>query len=467
MIRPALVCSLLAMAVAVTVSAEEFPLSFRTIPAKDVMSFPGGYGTYAQARAAKPAGVKREPKAVSKNPLYGEWSLTGDKGGFLFRLDEPKGDGSGYDQLIVDVNRNGDLTDDPAILGVVQPLERKGLPPTVRQMLFGPIVAAAGTTCAGGRPSYYAQGYLPDGSLFRGAEQTRKAYAGGLRFKASWYADATVEFSGLKQKVGVYDGDSNLRLGDISKPQTSGSSGQKESWYFRSADCLLVDRDGSGVFESDSFDSESCPYGPLAYLGTTPCKLTLARDGGSLRVEPWAGALAEVALQPHGEQVRSVTLAREHVANQWQLLRAEVAGGRIKVPPGSYRLYGCEVLGKAAPSDQVMVAAYQRYLQRPSSFAVGRVNTLRCGGPLELKVTAEKRVPESWELQSKSLREQPVRASDSEYVLAVNARVEGAGGEVYSTYAKGEQWKGEPPQPTLTVKDAGGRKVGSGKLEFG
>ena len=467
MIKPTLVCSLLAVASVASASAEDFPLTFRTIPAKDVMSFPGGYGTYVQFRTAKPAKLRKEPKAVSKNPLYGEWGAISEAGGFLFRLDEPKGDGSGYEQLIADVNRNGDLTDDATVQGVVVPLERKGLPQTMRQWLFGPIVTSAGTKYAGGQPVYYAQGYLPDASRFRGAEQTRNIFAGQLRFKAGWYAEATVELSGLKQKVGVYDGDSNLRLGDISKPETSRSSGQGESWYFRPADCLLVDRDGSGVFEGDSFDSESCPYGPLVYLGAMPFKLALTRDGGSLRVEPWTGALAEVALQPRGEQVRSVTLAWEHMANQWQLIRAGVAGGRIKVPAGSHRLYGCELLGKSESGDPVMAEAYQRYLKRPLSCAVGRVNTLRCGGLLELKVTAEKRVPESWELRSSSLREQPVRASDSEYVLSVNARVEGAGGEVYSTYAKGEQLKGEPPRPTFTVADASGRKVGSGKLEFG
>jgi hypothetical protein len=37
----------------------------------------------------------------------------GGKLGVAFRLDEPQGKGKGYDRLILDLNRNGDLTDDP------------------------------------------------------------------------------------------------------------------------------------------------------------------------------------------------------------------------------------------------------------------------------------------------------------------------------------------------------------------
>jgi hypothetical protein len=96
----------------------------------------------------------------------------------------------------------------------------------------------------------------------------------------------------------------------------------------------------------------------------------------------------------------------------------------------------------------------------------GKENILRCGPPLEIKVTARKRMPESYELNSGDLRNPPA-ASDSEFVLAINASVRGADGEIYSAYAKGEKFKGEPPQPTFTVLDGRGKRVGDGKLEFG
>jgi hypothetical protein len=252
----------------------------------------------------------------------------------------------------------------------------------------------------------------------------------------------------------------------VSKPETYRATGADESWYFGQADSLLVDADGSGAFEGDTFESESCPYGPVLYFGATPYKVTLKPDCTSLRVEPWTEALAEVALQPHGEQVSSVTLAWERPKKQWQLIRAGVTEGKIQVPPGNYRLYACVLLGKGTPRDQVMTAANQRVPKTRFTFAAGKENTLRCGAPLEIKVTAQKRRPESWEVNSGDLRN-PLLASDSEFVLSINANIRGADGEVYSEFAKGEKFSAEPPQPTFTIVDGSGKKVADGKLEFG
>jgi hypothetical protein len=455
------------MAAVVAASAEDFPLTFRTIPAKDVMAFPGGYGTSAQLKLVKPARLNAEPKAVSGHPLYGECGGTPTQAGLVFRLDESKGDGKGYDQLIVDMNQNGDLTDDAAVPLVVLSTERTMPSQAMRQRLFGPIEAPAGKLIAGGRPILFAQAYINNlSTLLRSGQDVQNVYAGQLQLKAGWYVDTTVALKGLTQKVGVSDGDCNLRLGDVSKPQTYRNAGEEENWYFGQADSLLVDADGSGVFERDIFNSESCSYGSVLYFGATPYHVALAPDNKSLRVEPWTDALAEVVLQPHGGQVRSVTLAWEGPNQQWQLIRAGVADGKIKVPPGNYRLYACQLLGEGAPRDQVMTSAYQRVPKKPFRFAAGEANTLRCGAPLEIKVTAKKRKPESWELNSGDLRNPP-RASDSEFVLSINGTVQGADGEVYSTYAKGQKFKDDPSKPKFTIVDGSGTKVADGNLEFG
>jgi hypothetical protein len=468
MMKPTSVCGLIAVAAVATASAEVFPLAFHTIAAKDVVAFPGGYGTMGQLRLAKPTKLKAESKAVSRHPLYGECGETGSAAAFLFRLDESKGDGKGYDQLIVDMNQNGDLTDDvPASLAVL-PTDRKTPSQGTKQRLFGPIGAPAGKLIAGGHPIYFAQAYINDLSPFlRSDQKAENIYAGQLRFKAGWYVDTTVELKGLKQKVGVFDGDSNLRLGDVANPQTYHNTGEEENWYFEQGDSLLIDADGSGAFEEDQFHTECCPFGPLLYVGATPYKVALTPDGKSLRVEPWTEALAEVALQPHGEQVCRVMLAWERPGKQWQLIRPGVADGKIQVPPGNYRLYQCELLGKAAPRDQVMASAYQSVPKKPSSFAAGKANTLRCGAPLEIKVTAEKRTPQPWELMNSGDPNNRPTALDSEFVLSINASVRGVEGEIYSEYAKGVKFKAEPPQPTFTVMDQNGKKVANGKLEFG
>src|ERR1039458_10073470 len=83
-------CGVLALAAIVTASGEDFPLTFRTIPAKDVMSFPGGSGPYTLLRPVKPTKLRQEPRAMSRHPLYGESRVTPSGPAFLFRLDESK-----------------------------------------------------------------------------------------------------------------------------------------------------------------------------------------------------------------------------------------------------------------------------------------------------------------------------------------------------------------------------------------
>jgi len=446
------------------VLAEEFPLTFRTIPAKDVMAFPGGYGAFGMLQLDKPAGLTKEPKAVSRHPLYGQCREGPAGAAFLFRLDESKGDGKGYDRLIVDMNQNGDLTDDPVVQRAVLPAERKGAS-MPEQALFGPIQAPADKMIAGGRPIYFAQTYLYNIELLRRVQETRDLNAtfGQLRLKAGWYLDTTVGFNGLKQKVGVYDGNSNVRLGDVSRPLTMTSRGET-NWYFRPADILLVDAAGSGAFESDVFQSESGPFGPILYLADKPYEVALAPDDKSLRVQPWTAPLAEVALGPRGDQVCSVTLAWEQPDGQWQLVRAGVAEGKVRVPPGNYRLYACDLLGKAAPRDQVMAAATQRVPQAPVRFLAGQANALRCGAPLDIKVTAEKTKAGPLDLMRGAAGDSKL---DSEFVLRINAEVQGAGGEGYSTYMKGEKFQARPPRPTFTIVDGDGKKLADGKLEYG
>ena len=280
--------------------------------------------------------------------------------------------------------------------------------------------------------------------------------------KAGWYLDATVEINGLKQKVCVYDSDSNLHLGDVSRSQTY-TNRAEISWYFRPGDTFLVDTDGSGGFENDALQSKACPFGPILYLGGKAYKIALAPDCKSLRVEPWTDALAEVALKPQGDQVRNVTLGWEQPGGQWQLIRPAVTDGKAMVPPGNYRLYACNLVGKGATRDQVMVSGMQRVPQTPVSIVAGKANTFNCGAPLDIKVTAAK-VGATTQLM---LGQETANArDDGESMLRISASVAGACGEIYSTFQKGDGFRSQPPKPTFTIVQAG-KTVANGNLEFG
>lgn len=455
------ICGALIVAAAATASGEDFPLTFRTIPAKDVMSFPGGSGTYGQLGLAQPTKLRKEPKAKSRHPLYGVCRDLPTGSSFLFRLDESKGDGKGYDQLIVDMNQNGDLTDDPVAQRAALPTDRRTS--STEQMLFGPIQAPPEKALAGGRPVVFAQVYIFNRQALSAGQAGQSFMGGQLMLKAGWYLEATVTLDGLKQKVGVYDSDSNLHLGDVSRAQTY-TNRTETSWYFRPGDTLLVDADKSGGFENDVFQSKAYPFGPILYLGGKAYKVALAPDCQSLRVEPWAETLAKVALKPQGDQVRFVTLAWQQPGGQWQLIRPAVTEGKVMVPPGNYRLYASSLVGRGASRDQVMVSGMQRVPQTPVSIVAGKANTLDCGAPLEIKVAAAKTKDTSRGILG---GESGSAKSDSDSMLRISANVAGAGGEIYSTFQRGDGFRSQPPKPSFTIVQAGGKTVATGNLEYG
>lgn len=194
--------------------------------------------------------------------------------------------------------------------------------------MFGPVQVPADRLVAGGRPVYFAQAYLLNRPLGSSHRPALELFLGQLTLKAGWYLDTTVRLGGVNYKVGVLDGNANAGLGDISQVQTASNPTQK-TWYFRPGDCLLVNANRSGKFADDVFQSATCPFGSILYLDSKVCKVALTPGCKALRVEPWPEPLAELALQPRGDQVHDITLAWERSRGQWQLIRPAVTGGKV------------------------------------------------------------------------------------------------------------------------------------------
>jgi len=452
-------CTAAVVAAAFGALAETYPLTFKAVSADQMEVLPGGFGTYGDLRLAKPAGIKKEPKPISRHALYGQTREDESGSRYVYRFDESKGDGKGYDQLIVDMNQNGDLTDDPVVVRETPIVV--GRSRTTKPVWFGPIPGPPGKEFAGGHPVFFVQVYLrPQAEQ---PESARDVFMGYLRLKAGWYLEANVDVDGAKRKIAVYDGNNNLKLGESPEAQNY-QSGDETNWYFPPADTFFVDANGSGAFEADRLDSESRAFTPVVYFGQKPFKASLDASCTSLRLQPWTDALAEVTLEPTGQQVRKLVLAWEHPAGKWQLLEPPVENGRIKVPPGRYRLYYCALLGQNPGADPVIVAGNQRVPKAPLKFDAGKANTLRCGGPLEVAATAQKRNPDSGELPPGETFD---RKTDSDYVVRINANFRGVDGEIYSTFAKGPKLTEEPAKPVFKVLGADGKQLAKGNLEFG
>jgi hypothetical protein len=451
-----LVCTLVLLAIPVLATAKDFPLAFKTLNAEQVKGYQWSYGAIQMIVAVKPAALTNEPKAESAHPLYGNFRYRSDKSSMLFRLDESKGDGQGYDTLILDMNRNGNLTDDAAISPAAEVQHwsnYKGQDLT----LFGPIEAPASRWIGAVKPVYYAVLDLRTNAIgqLRKNPAGTKNYLGNLDLRAGYYLETTVEMDGRQQTVAVIDNNANMRLGDLCEPITSGGQ-----WYLGTADGdrLLLEKDGSGT------NNDSRCFAQILYLDAVPYKVALAADCSSLQVEPWPEPLAEVSLQPHGERVHSLGLGWESAKGQWQFIEPGVANGKIKVPPGNYGLWGVSVSARS-PKGGEITAGGGMNTKKVFSVAAGKTNTFLCGTPLEIKVTTDH--PDNSSSGGLANWFGKLFSSGSGE-LRIQAEIVGAGGETYASFSLiDERGQRQPAKPAFTIATADGKQVASGNLEFG
>jgi len=456
--KPGLIWSVAFCAVAATLSANEFPLTFKALTVDEAFALPGGSGAIGSLRAGKPPSVRNEPKSVSKHALYGELLRSQSERGFMFRLDESAGDGKGYDKLVLDLNQNGDLTDDPVFTRADKPRVTKTGAETREVCRFGPIEAPAANAIGNSRPVYFAElNYYR-----RQTDPGLRGYLGYLRLRAGSYFETMVELDGVRRKVGVVDGNANLRLGDEPKAVTyKGAS--EENWYFTPADSFLVDADGSGQFDNRPGNPESSPFGSLLYLGTTPYRVTLAAKATALRIEPWTAPLAELDVRPSGTQVREVQVAWERKSGDWALVKAGVAEGRARVPAGKLRLIGCVLEGKSKDGQLLAVAGSYRKLDNTLDARAGKSTTLKCGAPLEMRLTTARGTASATGLMDQA----DSTGSSASPIVQIRAEIIGVAGETYATFARGKDLSGEPPKPRFAIHTKDGKQVASGNLEFG
>lgn len=449
------------VASAITVSAKDFPLEVVKVSGREAMMSPGGYGAYGRPTFSKPSQLKKEPAAVSAHPIYGQLQSMGSgQTHCLFRLDESRGDGKGYDRMIIDFNKNGDLTDDPVGKPAADSDTRRGAPDSYQQVMFGPIPLPAELAVGRWRPSVYAQVLIVN----RQAEASRNAFIGQVLLKAANYLQATIDVGAKPERIGLMDANCDGRLGEPAKPQSM--MGLREGLYFLPQDIVLRDRNGNGRFESDRFESEAEAYGTILYFDARPYGVSLAPDLQYIRLEPYPGPLGELAIQPHGEQIRNLTLAREVGTGQWEQFNPTFVAGKAKVPPGKYLVYSCQLGAEKKDGSQITAGAYNRTRRTPVTVEADKTAILRCGGPLELQVTAEKQYSDG----SRGLMGAALRlfsgGSSSASEVRINMTALGAGGETYSGFVSGND-PSRMPKPVFRVLATDGRQLASGNLEFG
>lgn len=449
-----------------SVAARDFPLTYKTLKPEEAMRLPGASGAYGQLQVAKPSGLKKEPKAASGHPLYGQMQDGPVAKGMIFRLDESRGEGKGYDELILDMNQNGDLTDDiPA-----KPSENtkpKSEAGGYETSLFGPIQAPNTLTVGNWKPLYCAQMFVFNRAFSSmGNSPGMNNYIGQLSLRACCYLEAEVEVDGIKCQIGIVDGNANLKLGDPSKGQVY-KNPDGDNMYFNQGDSII--RNPGNLSElRDPMGNDADSFSSIIYFTSHPQTIKLAADFKTISIEPFQEALSVLEIQPAGSQVSVLSLGYERSVGQWEMLKPVVKDGKAKVPPGNYRLYSCTITGKNAKGETVTAMGYKREIKDTIKVAAGEAVVLKCGGPLAIRATANKQnaARSGGGLMNAAINLFSRNASATQPTVDINMTVAGVGSETYSTYTKGKG-QVEMPKPTFVVLDADGKQVGNGTLEFG
>ena len=451
MSKSSVVLAVAVFAVAAYAPAKEFPLQLQKMDATEAFACPGGNMIGTVLVAKKPKSIRNEPRAVSKHPLYGTLNL-GSKA-VAFRLDETKGKGKGYDQLIVDLNANGNLKDDP--VGKASNLQAGRSP---EQATFGPVDASSGVKSGPWQPRFYAQSMIYNRSAITASGNN---YIGFLQLKAGAYLKTTVDVGGEKQELAIADANCNMMLGDPAKV-TVRKSGSRELWSVGWGDAVLRDRDGSGKFDGNDAEYLSS----VVFFGPNPYTLALNEDRSAVRISPYDGPTGQLAVK-QTKSIKSMVLGWQSAPGKWAILTPQPADGKAKVPVGTYSLYSCEVSGKSDDGATVKGSGSKREPSGRIKVAAGETATLACGAPLELRVQANKRSTGS----SGGILGALSGSVSTPSRIDINVELAGAGGEKYSLSGfskvdkRGRQTRPQPPR--FKVLDESGKEVATGQLEYG
>jgi hypothetical protein len=454
------------LAGAIPTWATTFPLAFKKLTLEEAQSCPGGSGNYGSIQGFRQKPVTNEPKAVSAHPLYG--TLYGSVAQQTFRLDESKGDGKGYDRLIIDLNGNKDLTDDLVIAR--NESAPKSLSSSSERCIFGPV-EVPGQKIGPWTPVFYAEMYLYNRLSIKSSQEN--SYYGQMRMMCGWYLETTIELDGVKQKLAVRDGNCNFKLGEaVEVTKIMRRVGDPGRWYMSDRDYILRDRDNinGGKYTREILEDNAEMFSGILYYGAKPYTLALSPDFTRIDLEPYTGPLGTLTVQ---KTVSRVVLGHQLSGDKWEAITPEFKDGKAVVPPGTYHLASIGLRAKASDG-----SIYQTSSSEPKdkTFTVeaGKTVPLEAGLPINLSVAIDKKAGNQSSdsgLMDAARSLFGSRNPGDATTLTMNLSIQGVGGEVYSGFYKSNPQKpgnvDNLAPPRFKILDPAGKQVASGTFEFG
>ena len=426
--------------------AAEYPLEMKQFPSTDLERLYGLPGDWGHLMTAKGDGIKNEPPAPSSNSIYGVVPFDGPgQKGMALRIDQSDGASKKYDLLILDLNRNGDLSDDQVIRAAHHELEGS----SSQVAVFGPFEMNADED----GPWRLTMFGLMNAYNLEAIGQTRyNTYAGMFALIPACYLQADIEVGGVKERIGFVDGNGDMRVGD-----TAGFNG----------DMLLRDRGGSGGFDTGMGVNESETMKEIVYFAGKPHRMVLAEDFKTVSVEPYDGPMGKLASRGL-KSVRALTLARKAETAEWDMLDPHPVDGQVSIPVGTYSLSAVTINATDEQGRKWTSEAYCPKVEKTVEVDEGETAAFPVGEPFELKISAgvsgsSGKTGFLGALAS-ALSQMAIESMDSEKKITLNVQVVGAGGETYSRFFV----DGQPVEaPRFVVKNKDGKQVASGQFEYG
>ncbi len=434
---------------AIRTCAVDFPLTAVRLPALAAWESPGRCSGSLQF--ARPAAVRSEPKSTSSRPLYGTLDS-----GMSFRLDESNGTGNGYDQLIIDLNANGDLRDD----GVINAEGNRNTRKTLRRRIdFGPVDLSPRRPDEHGRFGFYAEIVIFDPKALSSDRPISSTTVGLLLLKPAWCLEATVSFNAVKERIRLLDGNCNFQLADRAQLPKDGSL-RSQDWDALPVDYVLRGLDGTAEFRRSVFRDEAQCFADPIYFGGRPFTLLLSENLSVLGLQPYAGSLATLMVST-SNAIQNLTLLRDSGGGYWDTLAPQVINGQAAVPCGEYSLYRCKIGAKTRTDVWTVGVGFVNAPGEIVTVKEGERSVVKCGTPLLLRVEATNTTASSiYEM----IRGQ---GSFSGQSVFIKAEVIGAGAEVYPKFYQGKSLRRLTPLkgPRFEVLNERGWRIGSGRLD--
>ena len=319
--------------------------------------------------------VKGKPAFKSEKPKFGQLTFSSEAipmserekiRGILLALDESGGTGKGYDTLYLDVNRNLDLSDDPAVTGKVTD---QG---SMKNIRFESAAKLPYNQLTGGSNTNIARIDI------QVAQPTEKYTYCSAFLNGCWSGE-----------IDSNHGKIPFRLADMSGDGVYGTN-----WDFLSEIPKMGDAVQLALAGDKDFGDANDPYNEQYFFSkavSVAGKLYVfkpSESGDKLEVAAYAGPVAHLAFKtvPIGKTPLKVKTAL--AAGETGIYWLPKDGKSMNVPAGKYKVYMAEleVIDSKGKTWSVQAMPTKNSI---ISLAKGKTVTAKIGGPIKMSIGSD------------------------------------------------------------------------------